>query len=335
MKVLITGGAGFIGSTIANCCADHGIEPIILDDFSTGLRQFAQQHEYYEGDIADRALIQRIFTEHSDIYAVIHCAAKIVVPESVEQPLKYYENNVAKAVILLEELRKAQVSRFIFSSTAALYDPDPEKNYVVDENTSLKPLSPYSYSKFMFEQVMKDLAHTGVMKMLSLRYFNPIGADPQLRSGLQLSSPTHALGKIFEAYREDKEFIVTGTEWNTRDGSGLRDYIHVWDLAEAHVAALRHFDKALAAADTKGYQVINLGTEQGVTVFELVAAFEKAVGVKLKLVSGPSRMGDVLGSASSAKRAYELLGWKPLLSIEQGIIDSLTWSRKLPEILGE
>ena len=214
MKVLITGGAGYIGSTIAACCTDNGITPIILDDYSKGLREFARPYANYEGDIADTTLIRRILSEHPDIAAVIHCAAKIVVPESVSAPLAYYENNVAKSITLLRELSALGVRRFILSSTASMYEAGDD--YMVDESATIAPQSPYSASKWMLERILRDFAATGDMNVIALRYFNPIGADPAMRSGLQDPKPTHALGKMIEAYQSEGVFTVTGINWPTR-----------------------------------------------------------------------------------------------------------------------
>ena len=331
MKVLITGGAGYIGSTIAACCTDNGITPIILDDYSKGLREFARPYANYEGDIADTALIRRILSEHPDIDAVIHCAAKIVVPESVSAPLAYYENNVAKSITLLRELSALGVRRFILSSTASMYEAGDD--YMVDESATIAPQSPYSASKWMLERILRDFAATGDMNVIALRYFNPIGADPAMRSGLQDPKPTHALGKMIEAYQSEGVFTVTGIDWPTRDGSGLRDYVHVWDLARAHVAALQNFDKVIASSAIDGFDIINLGTGTGTTVFELVDAFKDATGKPLDVQTAPPRLGDVAGCATLTAKAERLLGWRAELSIADGVKDSLKWAEKLPSIL--
>ena len=306
MKVLITGGAGYIGSTIAACCTDNGITPVILDDYSKGLREFARPYANYEGDIADTALIRRILSEHPDIDAVIHCAAKIVVPESVSAPLTYYENNVAKSITLLRELSALGVRRFILSSTASMYEAGDD--YMVDESATIAPQSPYSASKWMLERILRDFAATGDMNVIALRYFNPIGADPAMRSGLQDPKPTHALGKMIEAYQNQGVFTVTGIDWPTRDGSGLRDYVHVWDLARAHVAALQNFDKIIASSAIDGFDIINLGTGTGTTVFELVDAFKDATGKPLDVQTAPPRLGDVVGCATLTAKAEQLVG---------------------------
>lgn len=325
MKVLITGGAGFIGSTIASCCDDNGITPVILDDYSTGLRVFAERFAHYEGDIADVALLHRIMDEHPDIEAVVHCAAKIVVPESVAKPLYYYENNVGKATTCVRALAERGVKRVLLSSTAAMYAAD--EDLLVDEQSACEPSSPYAASKWMLERVLADAAAAGLIQATSLRYFNPIGADPQLRTGLQNPAPSHALGKMISAYQAGEPFTVTGVEWPTRDGSGLRDYVHVWDLARAHVAALK--------AELADYEVINLGTGQGTTVFELADAVGEATGQPLEIRTAPPRDGDVAGCATRTDKAARLLGWRAERSVADGVRDSLAWAQRLPKVLAQ
>ncbi len=325
MKVLITGGAGFIGSTIASCCDDNGITPVILDDYSTGLRAFAERFAHYEGDIADVALLNRIMDEHPDIEAVVHCAAKIIVPESVAKPLYYYENNVGKATTCVRALAERGVKRVLLSSTAAMYAAD--ERLLVDEHSACDPSSPYAASKWMLERVLADAAAAGIIQATSLRYFNPIGADPKLRTGLQNPAPSHALGKMISAYQAGEPFTVTGVEWLTRDGSGLRDYVHVWDLARAHVAALQ--------ADLADYEVINLGTGQGTTVFELADAVGEATGTPLEIRTAPPRDGDVAGCATRTDKAARLLGWRAERSVADGVRDSLAWAKRLPEVLAQ
>ena len=323
MKVLITGGAGFIGSTIASACLDAGITPVILDNLVTGRSEFTEGRAFYEGDIADGPLLDRIFTEHPEIGATIHCAALIVVPESVEQPLRYYRENVAKTVALLEHLQRNGCERLLFSSSASIYTPGAD--FAVDEDSALDPLSPYARTKMLMELVFKDTAEATRLRVLSLRYFNPIGADPQLRTGLQTPLPSHALGKLIEAHRGGGTFRITGTDWPTRDGSGIRDYVHVWDLARAHVAALRRFDEALPTDGAESYLVVNLGTGEGTTVRELIAAFERVTGTALPVEETGPRPGDNAGAFTRSDRAATLLDWTPELSLDQGIADTLAW----------
>lgn len=328
MKVLITGGAGYIGSTVASACEDAGHEVVILDDFSTGRREFVRDRAVYEGDFADEALLSRIFTEHA-IDAVVHCAAKIVVPESVEMPLDYYENNVAKTITLLRAMDRAGVHRFLFSSSASIYAPD--ENFVVTEASPLSPGSPYARTKYMVEMILEDYTKASDMKVLSLRYFNPIGTDPQLRSGQQLEKPSHVLAKLLEAWSKGETFTVTGVEWPTRDGSGIRDFIHVWDLAQAHVAALEGFDKATAESS---YEVFNIGTGNGVTVKELAASFEEISGDPLKVTYGPPRPGDVAGVYTVSSKAKDVLGWEAKLTEQEAVRDAIAWLPVRKEMLG-
>ena len=185
----------------------------------------------------------------------------------------------------------------------------------------------------MLERILRDFAATGDMNVIALRYFNPIGADPAMRSGLQDPKPTHALGKMIEAYQNQGVFTVTGIDWPTRDGSGLRDYVHVWDLARAHVAALQNFDKVIASSAIDGFDIINLGTGTGTTVFELVDAFKDATGKPLDVKTAPPRLGDVAGCATLTAKAEQLLDWRAELSIADGVKDSLKWAEKLPSIL--
>lgn len=328
MQILITGGAGYIGSTVASACEDAGHRVVILDDFSTGRREFIGERTLYEGDIADSALLDRIFTEQ-DIDAVVHCAARIVVPESVVEPLSYYENNVAKTLTLLEGLQRNGVHRFLFSSSASIYAPDD--NFVVTEESPLSPGSPYARTKYMVEMVLEDFTHASDVRVLSLRYFNPIGTDPRMRSGQQLEHPTHVLAKLLEAWSKHETFTITGVDWPTRDGSGIRDFIHVWDLAQAHVAALENFDKATAEAP---YSVFNIGTGNGVTVKELAAAFEEISGDPLNVAEGPSRPGDVAGVYTVSSKAADVLGWTAKLSETDAVRDAIAWLPVRKEMLG-
>ena len=328
MKVLITGGAGYIGSTVASACEDSGHEVVILDDFSTGRREFIGDRAVYEGDFADEALLETVFSEHA-IDAVVHCAAKIVVPESVEQPLDYYENNVSKTITLLRAMERAGVLRFLFSSSASIYAPD--ENFIVTEDSPLSPGSPYARTKYIVEMILEDFTKASAMKVLSLRYFNPIGTDPKLRSGQQLEKPSHVLAKLLEAWSKGETFTVTGVEWPTRDGSGIRDFIHVWDLAQAHVAALEGFDKATA---NSSYEVFNIGTGSGVTVKELAASFEAISGDALKVQEGPSRPGDVAGVYTVSSKAKDVLGWEAKLTEQEAVRDAIAWLPVRKEMLG-
>ncbi|MFJ6780863.1 UDP-glucose 4-epimerase GalE [Streptomyces yangpuensis] len=332
MKVLIAGGAGFIGSTIASACIDQGIEPVVLDNLVTGRREFTAGRTFYEGDIADGDLIDKIFAEHPEIEAVIDCAALIVVPESVAQPLRYYTENLSKGIQFLGHVTRNGCERLIFSSSASIYEAGDD--FAVDEGSALAPLSPYARTKALFETALEDISSTGEIRVISLRYFNPIGSDPQMRTGLQVRRPTHALGKMIEALHTGETFQITGTDWPTRDGSGIRDYIHVWDLAAAHIQALRRFDTILAPGQPDSYQVINLGTGTGTTVRELLQAFAAVTGEPLPTVETERRPGDNVGAFSRGDRAASLLEWSPQHSVEEGIRDSLAWFAKRDSVIG-
>ncbi|MEU5868328.1 MULTISPECIES: UDP-glucose 4-epimerase GalE [unclassified Nonomuraea] len=317
MRVLITGGAGYIGSTIGSACLDAGIEPVILDSLVTGRREFADGRIFYEGDVGDGALVDKIFAEHPDIEAVVHCAALIVVPDSVADPVGYYRANVAKSLEFTDHLLRNGCERMVFSSSASIYRAG--EDHTVDEDSPLAPQSPYARTKAVCEAMFADIAATRPIRILSLRYFNPIGADPAMRTGLQLRRPSHALGKMIEAYEEGVPFRITGTGYPTSDGTGIRDYVHVWDLAAAHVEALRRFDSLDA-------DVINLGTGAGTTVRELAEAFNRVVDRPIDVVEAPARPGDVAGAYTRSDRARRLLGWEARFTVEEGIRHSLEWA---------
>ncbi len=335
MKFLITGGAGYIGSTITSALEDAGHTPVILDNLVTGRVEFTRGRIFYQGDIADRALLEKIFRENPDIYAVVHCAALIIVPESTAKPYEYYRENVAKSVELFRILNDLGCPRVVFSSSASLYDTVP--GFLVTEDAPLKPGSPYARTKFMMEMVLRDFCAAYGMKGIALRYFNPIGADPQMRSGLQVPMPSLVVGRMVLAEMgQIPAFEITGVDWPTRDGTGIRDYVHVWDLAQAHVLALTNFEAAFERAGNPAdnYLVINLGTGSGVTVRELVTAFEAVVGHPINKLEKPARPGDVAGAFANRDKAQRLLGWQPQLSIQQAISDALKWAAKRKEMLG-
>ena len=332
MKVLVTGGAGYIGSVTAKALEQAGHTPVILDSLLSGPKVFVRDRIFYEGDIADRSLLQRIAQEHPDIDATMHMAARIVVPESVEKPYEYYRDNVAKSLEMFDELDRLGLSRVLFSSSASLYAT--KDDFEVDESDPLEPLSPYAWTKRMMEQALQDMAGATSLRAIVLRYFNPIGSDPDLESGIYVREPSHVLGQLVMAARGLKDtFTITGTDHPTRDGTGIRDYIHVWDLARAHVRAVERFDDVLAAVDAPS-TVINIGTGAGVTVRELVAAFERVSGSKVPLSEAPPRPGDNVGSFANVDRSVELLDWRTELTIDDAIASALAWGDKRQEILG-
>jgi UDP-glucose 4-epimerase len=332
MKVLVTGGAGYIGSTTAKALEKAGHTPVILDSLLTGPRAFVRDRIFYEGDIVDRSLLARVVEEHPDIECTVHMAARIVVPESVEHPYEYYRDNVAKSLELFDELVRLGKPRVLFSSSASLYAMVDD--FEVDETSPLDPPSPYARTKRMMEMVLEDMAAATDLRAINLRYFNPIGADPELESGVYAREPSHVLGQLVMAAQGQKDaFTITGTDHPTRDGTGIRDYIHVWDLAEAHVRAIERFDDVLEKVDAPS-TVINLGTGSGVTVRELITAFENVFGKPVPVREAGPRPGDAVGAFANVDKAREVLGWESSLSLEDGIASALAWGARRREILG-
>jgi UDP-glucose 4-epimerase len=332
MKVLVTGGAGYIGSTTAKALEEAGHTPVILDSLLTGPLAFVRDRAFYEGDVADRELLRRIVADHPDLDATIHMAARIVVPESVEKPYLYYRDNVAKSLELFDELAALGKNRVLFSSSASLYAT--KDDFEVTEEDPLDPQSPYARTKRMMEQVLQDMAAATDLRAIILRYFNPIGSDPDLESGIYAKEPSHVLGQLVMAARGQKDaFTITGVEHPTRDGTGIRDYIHVWDLARAHVRAIERFDDVIAAADSTS-TVINVGTGEGVTVRELVASFERVFGRSVPLAEAPPRPGDAVGAFANVDKSAQLLDWRTELSLDDAIASALAWGERRQEILG-
>ena len=327
MKVLVTGGAGYIGSTICSALEDRNHNPIILDSLITGKKQFVNGRIFYKGDIADKNVLERIFKKYPDIRYVVHCAALRKVPESVERPYDYYSNNVCKSLELFRNLNDLGCKNIIYSSSASVYES--VKGFRVTESSSVGPKSPYAKTKVMVETILKDFCRTYGMRGISFRYFNPIGADPKMRSGSHDKEPISLLGKLVQAARKNTVFEITGNKWNTRDGTGIRDYPHVWDLATAHVLVIERFSEVLKKAGRNdGYLTINLGMGEGVTVKEFVVAFEKVLGRKIKKKFSPPRPGDVAGAYADTNLARKLIDWKATLTLEEGILHALEWAKK-------
>jgi UDP-glucose 4-epimerase len=332
VKVLVTGGAGYIGSTTAKALEEAGHTPVILDSLLTGPRVFVRDRIFYEGDIADRELVARVVEEHPDIDCTIHMAARIVVPESVREPYGYYRDNVAKSLELFDQLAALGKPRVLFSSSASLYAM--VEDFEVTEESPLAPGSPYARTKLVMEMALTDIAAATDLRAVILRYFNPIGSDPDLESGIYVREPSHVLGQLVMAAQGQKDaFTITGTDHPTRDGTGIRDYIHVWDLAQAHVVAVERFDDVLRAVDAPS-TIINVGTGQGVTVRELVTAFEKVYGKEVPVREAPPRPGDAVGAFANVDKARDVLGWTSSFSMEEGIASALAWGKKRRSVLG-
>lgn len=322
MNILVAGGAGYIGNTVCAALKDAGHKPIILDSLITGEQKFAENYTFYRGDIDDLSILKKITKEQGAIDCTIHLAGLIFVPESAELTYEYYRENVGKTIQFLYNLHIIGCKNIIFSSSASIYGSAEKID--VDETADIKPGSPYARTKAMIEQIIEDYCNCYDMRGIALRYFNPIGADPAMRSGAYMKNPSHLLGKLVNALKsEGRDFTITGVNWNTRDGSGIRDYIHVWDLAKAHVRAVEKIDSILSSEQR--FMAINVGRGEGVTVKEFVAVFEKVTGEKLNVHYGDARLGDVAGAYAVCDRANSLLDWHTELTIEDGIRDALKW----------
>lgn len=328
--MLVTGGAGYIGSHAVLALRDGGWPVAVIDNLTTGFR-FAVPGgvPLYEGDIEDGALLARIFAEQQ-IGAVMHFAGSIIVPESVENPLKYYHNNTAKSRALIEAAVTAGIPHFIFSSTAATYGM-PEISPVTEDAPQV-PINPYGWSKLMTEQMLADVAAAHAMNFCALRYFNVAGADPQGRSGQSTAGATHLIKVAVEAALGKRDKVaVFGTDYDTPDGTGVRDYIHVSDLAAAHVLALQ------ALEEQPGRSLkMNCGYGQGFSVLEVLDAVDRVTNRKLEREMQPRRAGDPGSLISDPSRIRATLPWQPAhADLDEIIAHALQWERKLDEIRGD
>ncbi|MCL1925450.1 MAG: UDP-glucose 4-epimerase GalE [Defluviitaleaceae bacterium] len=315
MKILVTGGAGYIGSTTCTALINSGHEPIILDSLATGNIDFLKDRTHYIGDIANEKLVSEIIEKH-EIETCIHFAARIQVEESMQKPFLYYNENVVKSINFFETIKNNGIKNVIFSSSASVYNS--KDSFKVDEYSPLKPISPYAKTKMIMELALEDFTNSD-FKAITLRYFNPIGACVNGFSGPYAAEPSHLLGKLVNAAVSNKTFEIYGTNWGTIDGTAIRDYIHVQDLANAHILACEKFKEI-----ENNYEVINVGTGTGVTVKEFVNSFIKVNG-DIKIKEAPRRAGDAIGAYADCTKAEKLLGFKTVYTIEQGIRDALKW----------
>lgn len=334
MNILITGGAGFIGSHTVVELLNAGHHPIILDNLSNASPKVIQRvaditgktPTFYEGDIRDRALLQQIFAQHS-IDSVIHFAALKAVGESVAQPLRYYDNNVSGSLILLEEMEKASVRSIVFSSSATVYG-DPETVPITESSPTGDTTNPYGTSKYMMERMMMDLQHANLdWSVIILRYFNPIGAHESGKIGEQPNGiPNNLLPYVCQvAAGKLKELSVFGSDYNTHDGTGVRDYIHVVDLAIGHLKALD------AKAKTAGVHIYNLGAGTGYSVLDIVKAFEQASGQTVPYAIKPRRAGDIAVCYADPAKAAQEIGWTAERDLNTMMTDAWRWQSQNPK----
>jgi UDP-glucose 4-epimerase len=325
--VLVTGGAGYIGSHAVLALRDAGFPVAVIDNLTTGFR-FAVPEDvpFFRGDIENTDLLAQIF-ESQGTRAVMHFAGSIVVPESVENPLKYYHNNTSKSRVLIEAAITAGVPHFIFSSTAATYGvPAVER---VSEDCPQVPINPYGWSKLMTEKMLADTCSAHDMNYCTLRYFNVAGADPQGRSGQSTAGATHLIKVAVEAALGKRDYVaVFGTDYDTRDGTGLRDYIHVSDLAVAHVHAL----EALLAEPARSLEM-NCGYGRGFSVMEVLDSVDRVTGKVVARKFAPRRQGDPGSLVSDNARIMATLPWHPRhADLDTIVAHALAWESRLTEI---
>ncbi|KPF68683.1 UDP-galactose-4-epimerase [beta proteobacterium AAP99] len=316
-KVLIAGGAGYIGSHMVKWLSQRGLQTVTVDNLSSGHRDAVQFGEFIQLDLADRDALRALFASHH-FDAVMHFASSIQVGESVQKPSLYYANNVVNTLILLDEMRAAGVNRFIFSSTAATFG---EPKYTpIDEKHPQQPLSPYGRSKLMVEQILEDYERAYGLRSVCLRYFNAAGADPAAELGERHDPETHLIPIALEVAGDLRpQLSVFGTDYDTPDGTCIRDYVHIVDLCQAHGLAL---DRLL---DGKGSGRYNLGNGQGFSVRQVIGCVEQVCGRKLKVAYGDRRAGDPAVLVADATLARQGLGWVPEYA-DLGQIVSHAWA---------
>ena len=332
-KILVTGGLGYIGChTVVELMA-QGYDPLIIDNLSNAnlnvldaIEKIAGKRPQFEQlEMCDEAAMADFFSRHADIEAVIHFAAILLVNESVKIPLKYYHNNLFSTINLLRCMEQHDIPFVVFSSSCTVYGNPSD--LPVNEGAPIQPaVSPYGNTKKMCEDILKDTSLAGSTKTISLRYFNPIGAhDSALIGEVQKGEPHHLVPYITEtAIGKRKELRVFGGDYNTPDGSCVRDYLHVVDLAKAHVSAIR---RQLAGQQAENFEVFNLGTGHGYSVLDMVKAFENATGIAIKYTIAPRREGDVEAVYADTTKANEVLGWKAELGLESMLGSAWKWEQ--------
>jgi UDP-glucose 4-epimerase len=322
MSVLVTGGAGYIGSHVAHALLDRGERVVVLDDLSTGNRAYVgEAATFIEGDAGDAELVRHVLVAH-EIQSVLHFAGSIVVPDSVSDPLGYYENNVVKSRALIAACVAAGVGHFIFSSTATVYDANAPQPLREEERKA--PISPYARSKLMTEWMLEDVSRAHPLRHMVLRYFNVAGADPRGRTGQSTPKATHLIKRAAQvALGRVPHLDIFGTDYPTADGTGVRDYIHVADLAAAHLLAL---DALRAGAPSAVY---NCGYGRGLSVRDVVSGVERVIGWNLPVLESPRRPGDPPSLISDPSRIKAALGWQPAHDDLDEIIGSaIAWERR-------
>jgi len=320
--ILVTGGAGYIGSHTVQQLVARGEPVVVLDNLSTGFRQSVAGVKLVEGDVGDQQLVGAVLREHA-VHTVIHFAAHTIVPESVSNPLKYYGNNTAQTRNLLASCHEHGVRNFVFSSTAAVYGMPASG--LCAEDAPLAPINPYGTSKLMSEWMLRDLGAASGLRYVVLRYFNVAGSDPAGRIGQSTAKATLLVKVACEAsVGKRAQVSIFGTDYPTADGTGIRDYIHVQDLANAHLLAVDYLQRGGTS------QTMNCGYGHGFSVREVLGSVERVSGKPLNIVELPRRAGDPPALVASVDRIRTVLGWKPQFDDLDGIVESsLNWERQL------
>ena len=330
MSILVTGGTGYIGSHTVVELSEAGYDTVIIDNLSNSSKESlkrveeltGKQIKFYEADIRDRAALDRIFAENK-IDSVIHFAGLKAVGESVAKPIEYYDNNICGTLTLIEAMRDAGVKNIVFSSSATVYG-DPAFVPITEECPKGNPTNPYGQTKSMLEQIFSDVYRSdNSWNIILLRYFNPIGAHKSGRIGENPNGiPNNLMPYITQvAVGKLDHLNVFGNDYKTHDGTGVRDYIHVVDLADGHVCAIKKLE------ENPGLEIYNLGTGNGYSVMDLVNAFEKTTGVHIKYEIAPRRSGDIATCYADPTKAYQLLGWKTEKTLEDMCRDSWRWQQ--------
>ncbi len=319
ISVLITGGAGFIGSHICKALKNSGFNPIVLDNLSNGYQTLVKYGDFVQGDIGNAKLVAETVKKYN-IKAVFHIAASKSTIDSVKNPYEYFMNNVFATNTLLKTIIDAGVKYFIFASTSAIFNSNSPK---IDENDTKNPLTPYGLSKLMVENILDAYDAAYGLKSISFRYFNVIGADPDLEIGDLSVNNTNLLNCIFKSIKDKTKFYIYGNNYNTPDGYCVRDYVHVSDIAEANVLALKKL------MENNKSMKINLGNGKGFSVKEMVDTVEKITGIKINIVLSDRREGDAATSICNSDLAKSYLNWKPKYSnLEKQVLDSWNWYKK-------